>query len=146
MCGGGVEEKEEEKKNASFPEPQRGGIRLLSLCRMRAAGGVAIADERPVCPLSYSLCLSRRRPMHFDRIIGRSTTTSLLLCLSLSLSICLSLSLSALPMDMLNYFSRFVPHSLPLPWTIDRSRCAKTMMITGDRSFSTLSRLVRADL
>lgn len=66
--------------------------------------------------------------------------------LSLSLSICLSLSLSALPMDMLNYFSRFVPHSLPLPWTIDRSRCAKTMMITGDRSFSTLSRLVRADL
>ena len=58
VCGGSVQEKEEEKKNASFPEPQR-GIRLLSLCRMRAAGGVAIADERPVCPLSFSFYLSR---------------------------------------------------------------------------------------
>lgn len=54
-------------------------IRLLSLCRMRAAGGVAIADERPVYPLSSPLFLSRRRPMHFDRIIGRSGATSPLL-------------------------------------------------------------------
>lgn len=48
--GGGGRRKEERL----FPReaPQRGGIRLLSLCRMRAAGGVAIADERPVCPPS----------------------------------------------------------------------------------------------
>lgn len=65
LCGAerGVEEEEEEKKNASFPERPQRGIRLLSLCRMRAAGGVAIADERPVCPPSLSLYLFLSRSL-----------------------------------------------------------------------------------
>lgn len=111
LCGAerGVEEEEEEKKNASFPERPQRGIRLLSLCRMRAAGGVAIADERPVCPpslppslpLSISFSLARSpeadalRSHHWAQHHGRL----LLLC--------------ALLMDMLNYFSRFVPRPSP---------------------------------
>jgi len=71
----GEEGRKEGRKDASFPEPQRDDVRLLSLCRMRAADRVAIADERPVCLLSPSLFFSASlsgRPMHLDRIIGRS--------------------------------------------------------------------------
>lgn len=83
--GGGGRRKEERL----FPReaPQRGGIRLLSLCRMRAAGGVAIADERPVCPprpLPYlSIYLSLARALAGGRCtsiasLGAATTAAFL--------------------------------------------------------------------
>lgn len=126
LCGAerGVEEEEEEKKNASFPERPQRGIRLLSLCRMRAAGGVAIADERPVCPPSLSLSISfslarspeadALRSHHWAQHHGRL----LLLC--------------ALLMDMLNYFSRFVPRPSPfLLHGTDRSIDRKHSFASG---------------
>lgn len=87
--GGGGRRKEERL----FPReaPQRGGIRLLSLCRMRAAGGVAIADERPVCPPSLpprllpylSIYLSLARALAGGRCtsiasLGAATTAAFL--------------------------------------------------------------------
>lgn len=47
--------KEERKEGRLFPRATTWYTRLLSLCRMRAADRVAIADERPVYPLSLFL-------------------------------------------------------------------------------------------
>lgn len=49
--------------------------------------------------------------MHFDRIIGRSTTAAFLCCCCCCCC--------ALLMDMFNYFSRFVPHPSLFPFARD---------------------------